>query len=119
MNTTEEERKELTQEWQKRHSIADDDPLFAAVELFEIYANSLPQHISKTIEEPPSFGEFRDTLDKLDQISKRFTNVAQDLTNEIRKNRPAKTKQSGGFIYVAVAIILLGACVGYFYWNFF
>ena len=118
MSATEEERKELTESWQKKHGIADDDPLFAAVELFEIYANSLPQANAKKIPEPPSFSEFRETLEKLDKISKRFTNVAQDLTNQMRKERPQTNTSSGGFFYIALALIILGCIVGYFIWQY-
>lgn len=110
------QRKELVADWQKKHGVADDDPLFAAVELFEIYANSITVKPGKDNAEPPSFTEFRETLERLDQISKRFTNVAQDLTNEVRKSLPSHRSTGGGlWIGLAVLIAVAGAAAAYFF----
>jgi len=105
-------------DWQKKHAIADDDPLFAAVELFEIYAKSLDVKPEREAVDPPSFSEFRDTLQSLDQISKRFTNVAQDLTTEMRRKNPGKSSRGNGFFITALVTVFLGAC-GYIYWEFY
>lgn len=112
------QRKQLVADWQKKHGVADDDPLFAAVELFEIYANSVTIRPSKEYAEPPSFNEFRDTLERLDQISKRFTNVAQDLTNEVRKSLPNHGPTGGGlWIGLTILIVVAGAAAAYFFRN--
>ena len=112
------QRKQLVADWQKKPGVADDDPLFAAVELFEIYAESITVKPSKEHAEPPSFNEFRDTLERLDQISKRFTNVAQDLTNEVRKSLPSHRPTGGGlWIGLTILIAVAGAAAAYFFRN--
>jgi len=60
MSIDETARKQLVANWQKKHAVADDDPLFAAVELFDIYAESLNPQTPEKPTNPPSFGEFRD-----------------------------------------------------------
>ena len=111
------QRKQLVADWQKKHGVADDDPLFAAVELFEIYANSIEVKVAKESAEPPSFSEFRDTLERLDQISKRFTNVAQDLTNEVRKSLPSHHSDGSGlWIGLSICMGIAGAAAAYFFW---
>ena len=108
MKMDETARKQLVADWQKKHGVADNDPLFAAVELFDIYAASLGPKPSGKPADPPGFGEFRDTLEKLDQISKSLTNVAQDLTKEIRKSLPRNRNTGSSGI---TSILLLAAFV--------
>jgi len=118
MSTDEKARKQLVTDWQKKHGIADDDPILATVELFEIYADSLATAPQAKQSDPPTFGEFRDSLQKLDQISKNLTNVAQDLTNEIRKSLP-KSSSKGGFSFVLIILIAaLTAVAAYISWEF-
>jgi hypothetical protein len=103
----------LTSEWQKKHKIADNDPLLAAVELFQIYINSLPTPSPPRQTEPPSFNEFRDTLEKLDQLSKRFINVGQDVINELRKKSSGQSTGSGMQFFNIMIIGLVGIVAGY------
>jgi len=118
MSIDETARKQLVANWQKKHAVADDDPLFAAVELFDIYAESLNPQTPEKPTNPPSFGEFRDSLEKLDQISKNLTNIAQDLTQQIRKVLPKK-QNSGSFgLFVVLITIFLVGGAAYIAWSF-
>jgi len=72
-------------EWQRKHHIADGDPMIAALDLVRIYL----QH-SRKIDDasdiaPPSFEDFRGTIELLDRRSKAFIHQATDLVGELRR----------------------------------
>ena len=71
-------------EWQRKHRIADGDPMIAALELVRIYL----KHSRETDDDsmsPPSFEDFRGTIDLLDRRSKAFIHQAADLVSELRR----------------------------------
>jgi hypothetical protein len=72
-------------EWQRKHHIADGDPMVAALELVRIYL----QHSRKTDDgpdaAPPSFEDFRGTVELLDRRSKAIIHQAADLVAELRR----------------------------------
>ena len=72
-------------EWQRKHHIADGDPMIAALELVRIYLQC-----SRKIDDgpdalPPSFEDFRSTIELLDRRSKAFVQQATDLVGELRR----------------------------------
>lgn len=119
MSDQQQEFKEFTDEWQKKHNVDDDDPLFAVVEIFEKHIASLMRPSKSEEVEVPSFTEFRDTLERLDQVSKRFSNVAQDLTKEMRKKGPGRNTKSGGGFVLGMIIGVMVAVAGYLAWEFY
>lgn len=69
-------------DWQRKHRIADDDPMIAALELVRVYL----QHARPTDDiQIPSFEDFRGTVELLDRRSKSFINQASDLVAELRR----------------------------------
>jgi hypothetical protein len=72
-------------EWQRKHRIADGDPMIAALDLVRIYL----QHARKIDDAhdaaPPSFEDFRSTIELLDRRSKAFVQQATDLIGELRR----------------------------------
>jgi hypothetical protein len=71
-------------EWQRKHHIADGDPMIAALELVRIYL----KHSRETDDDstsPPSFEDFRGTVELLDRRSKAFIHQAADLVAELRR----------------------------------
>ncbi len=72
-------------EWQRKHHIADGDPMIAALELVRIYL----QHTRHTDDNQdtaiPSFEDFRGTIELLDRRAKSFINQASDLVAELRR----------------------------------
>ena len=69
-------------EWQRKHRIADGDPMIAALELVRVYL----QHARPTDDAHiPSFEDFRSTIELLDRRSKSFINQAADLIAELRR----------------------------------
>jgi len=105
-------------EWQKKYGVQDGDPLLASVELFQIYMRSF------LIGEPgdgipsPSFHEFRESFELLDQRTKTFAKQATELIQELRKlPETARQMRSGRgvilFLLLSVALAA-GIAIGKF-----
>lgn len=72
-------------DWQRKHRIADGDPMIAALELVRIYLQQT-RHVEDGKEaQIPSFEDFRGTMELLDRRSKSFINQASDLVAELRR----------------------------------
>lgn len=69
-------------EWQRKHGIQDGDPILASLELLEIYFNHRYEHGS--ISQPPSYAEFRETLEHVDRLTKRLGKHANEMIQEVR-----------------------------------
>ena len=69
--------------WQRKHRVADGDPMIAALELVRVYL----QHARHPHDDAqiPSFEDFRGTIELLDRRSKSFINQASDLVAELRR----------------------------------
>jgi hypothetical protein len=67
-------------EWQKKYNVKDADPMLAAVELWEIYFT----HTQLTGPKPPSFEDFRSTMEQLERLCGDFTGRAADIIKEMR-----------------------------------
>jgi hypothetical protein len=107
---SEEERnlafqKELL-ELQKKYGIRDGDPAFALLELVHLYLRKFPP--SPNGSPSPTFEEFRESIETLDQRTKTFAKQAAELTQELRK-RPATTRQMWLWCGVILAILILVA----------
>lgn len=72
-------------EWQRKHHIADDDPMIATLDLVRVYlehSHDLAQRDDAPI---PSFEDFRSTIELLDRRSKSVISQASDLVAEMRR----------------------------------
>jgi hypothetical protein len=72
-------------EWRRKHHIADGDPMIAALELVRIYLKHSREINSDPATSPPSFENFRGTVELLDGRSKAFIHQATDLVAELRR----------------------------------
>ena len=72
-------------DWQRKHHIADDDPMIAALELVRIYLKHSRENDNDPVASPPSFEDFRGTVELLDRRSKAFMHQATDLVGELRR----------------------------------
>ena len=72
-------------EWQRKHHIADGDPMIAALELVRIYLQHSRKIDDASDAAPPSFEDFRRTIELLDRRSKAFVQQATDLVGELRR----------------------------------
>ena len=72
-------------DWQRKHHIADGDPMIAALELVRIYLKQSRETDDDPAASPPSFEDFRGTIELLDRRSKAFIHQATDLVGELRR----------------------------------
>lgn len=72
-------------DWQRTHHIADGDPMIAALELVRIYLQHSRETDNDPAAFPPSFEDFRGTIELLDRRSKAFIHQAADLVGELRR----------------------------------
>ena len=72
--------KNAIMQWQKKYNVQDGDPTLAAVELWEIYFT----HTQLNGPKPPSFEDFRSTMEQLERLCGDFTGRAADIIKEMR-----------------------------------
>ena len=72
-------------EWQRKHHIADGDPMIAVLELVRVYLKHSRETDNDPAASPPSFEDFRGTVELLDRRSKAFIHQAADLVGELRR----------------------------------
>ena len=72
-------------DWQRKHHIADSDPMLAVLELVRIYLRHSRETDNDQAASPPSFEDFRGTIELLDRRSKAFIHQATDLVGELRR----------------------------------
>ncbi len=96
-------------EWQKKYGIRDGDPILASLELFHIYLRTSEPAANGS--RPPTFEEFRESIELLDQRTKTFAKQAAELIQELRKLPEAarQVRASRGLLFVLVALAALAA----------
>lgn len=99
-------------EWQRKHHIGNGDPMIAALELVRIYLHHSRKTDDNPDAAPPSFEDFRTTIELLDRRSKAFVQQAADLVGELRRfGQNVKRMNRERFITLCV-VIALSAVVG-------
>ena len=99
-------------EWQRKHRIADDDPVIAVLELVRLqlqHARAVHQHDDATA---PSFEDFRSTIELLDRRSKNFINQATDLVAELRRFSLNLSRLNRGRVFGQMLLLFVGVIVG-------
>ena len=95
-------------EWQKKQGVADNDPMLAQLQLWEVYFNNTRLQSSK--ESIPSFGEFRSSLEQMERLSQGFSKQTAELIQEIRAV-PKLRSDLNSFPHFALVLTALGALV--------
>jgi hypothetical protein len=99
-------------EWQRKHHIADGDPMIAALELVRIYLQHSLNIDDGSDATPPSFEDFRSTIELLDRRSKAFVQQATDLAGELRRFGQSVKRLNRERLVVFCIVIGLSALVG-------
>lgn len=107
-------------EWQRKHGIADGDPMIAVLDLVRL-AILHPAKKDAAAALPPSFEEFRATMEALDGRTKVFATQSTTLIAELRTF--GRTAQRLNDSRTATAVLMLalgiaiGAGAGWFVWK--
>ena len=72
-------------DWQRKYRIADDDPMIATLVLVRIYLREAYMSDKQPETVPPTFDDFRDTIELLDRCSRGLIHQATDLVAELRR----------------------------------
>ncbi len=72
-------------EWRTKHNIREDDPMLAALDLVRVYLAHAPLPAADAAEVPPTYAEFRETVELLDRRANAFGKQSLDLIIELRK----------------------------------
>jgi hypothetical protein len=101
-------------EWQRKHHIADDDPVIAVLELVRLQLQHASHDRDGAQTTPPSFEEFRGTVELLDRRSKAFISQAADLIAELRRFGQNVQRLNRFRFAVVVLMTVLGVALGVF-----
>lgn len=99
-------------EWQRKHHIADGDPMIAALDLVRVYLRHARRDDNDDAGSSPGFDDFRATIELLDRRSKSFINQASDLVAELRRFGGNVEKLNRLRIATALVLITLAALIG-------
>ncbi len=100
-------------DWQRKHRIADDDPMIAVLELVRIYLQQARPISEDPNATPPSFEDFRSTIELLDRRSKSFINQAADLVAELRRFGQNVARLNRARALTQLILVALGAIAGF------
>jgi hypothetical protein len=99
-------------DWQRKHHIADGDPMIAALELVRIYLQHGRKIDDGSDVSPPSFEDFRGTIELLDRRSKAFLQQTTDLIGELRRFGQRLKRVNGERLIIHCIGAAMGALVG-------
>ena len=99
-------------EWQRKHHVADGDPLLAVLDLVRLALQHPPSPDAATVSLPPSFEEFRGTMELLDARSKDFVKQSTALAGDLRVFAQTAQRLNDSRTAALVLMLTLGAAVG-------
>ena len=99
-------------DWQRKHRIADGDPMIAALELVRIYLRHAREVDDNPGAPPPSFEDFRGTIELLDRRSKSFVQQAADIIGELRRFGQSVERLNRSRFLTQLVLVALGVVVG-------
>ena len=82
---TEESLALAVSEWQRKHGIAENDPVIAVLELARIYLLHSSAITATPESKPPSFDDLRITIESLNSCAKSFAGRSSDIIVNLRK----------------------------------
>jgi hypothetical protein len=99
-------------EWQHKHRIADHDPILAVLELVRLQIQHTHANRDDADAAPPSFEDFRGTIELLDRRSKAFIQQATDLIAELRRFGLNVQRMNRARFVTQLMLVILGAIIG-------
>jgi hypothetical protein len=99
-------------DWQRKHRVADDDPVMATLELMRIYLREARGIDNESESAPPSFEDFRGTIELLDRRSKGFIQQTSELVAELRRFGLNLNRINRARIVTQLALLVAGIAIG-------
>ena len=103
-------------EWKRKHNIRDGDPMMASLEVLEIYFNY--RYGNGPIKPPPSYTEFRQTLEDTERLIIQLGKHAGEVIQEVRAVPTLRQETARGtviaIITAAVSALIAGVLIGKF-----
>jgi len=95
--------------WRTKHQIREDDPMLAALDLVRVYLAHAPLPSRDAAEVPPTYAEFRETVELLDRRANAFGKQSLDLIVELRKvaERGAGKRE----LHLAALLLIAGLAI--------
>lgn len=99
--------------WRTTHHIREDDPMMAALDLVRVYLAHAPRPLSDSTEVPPSYGEFRETVELLDRRADSFAKQSLDLIIELRRLADRGSNRRELSFAALVLLVMVAATAGF------
>jgi hypothetical protein len=99
-------------EWQRKHGIADGDPMIAMLDLVRVYLKHSRRIDDDPDSPPPAFDDFRSTIELLDKRSKSFIQQSADVMGELRRFAQTVERINQARLLTLLAFTGLGVVVG-------
>lgn len=104
-------------EWKRKHNIRDSDPIMANLEILEIYLNYRYGNGPMT-KPPPSYTEFRETLEQAERLTKQLGKYAAEVIQEVRTVPKLREELAhgriAGIVIASVSALIAGFLIGKF-----
>lgn len=108
-------------EWQRKHRIADGDPMMALLDLVHLAIQNPPKPNAVMASLPPTFHEFRATMEFLESQSKVFANQSTTLIGELRTFTLTVQRLNENHTVTLVLILIValagGIGIGWLIWK--
>lgn len=101
--------------WRTKHGIRGDDPMLAALDLVRVYLAHAPLPPRDAAEVPPTYAEFRETVELLDQRANAFAKQSLDLIVELRKVAERRATKREFPITILLLVASLAAVAGFYF----
>ena len=104
---------EAVASWRTTHRIREDDPMMAALDLVRVYLAHAPRPLPDSTEVPPSYGEFRETVELLDRRADSFAKQSLDLIIELRRVGDRGSNRRELSFTALVLLVIVAASAGF------
>jgi hypothetical protein len=100
--------------WRTKHHIHEDDPMLAALDLVRVYLAHAPLPTRDGGEVPPTYAEFRETVELLDRRANAFGKQSLDLIVELRKVADRRAGKRELSLTALLLIVALAVVAGFY-----
>ena len=99
--------------WRTKHHIRENDPMLAALDLVRVYLAHAPLPARDAAEVPPTYAEFRETVELLDRRANAF-GQSLDLIVELRKVADRRARKRELSLTALLLIAGLAVVAGFY-----